>query len=226
MNRRTVLKIHQALSRAYGPLPRMSRGDPLGQLVETILSQNTTDKNSHRAYLNLRRKYSSWIAVVKAPTAEIAQRIRSGGLSNLKAPRIKTVLRIIQEREGRLSLDCLSRMTNDQAIEYMTSLPGVGVKTATCVLLFSLGRPVMPVDTHVDRVTRRLGWIDKRTPIDKAGAFIQKFVPPKLMLEVHVYLVWHGRRTCKAGKPRCSECAIRSHCKFNRRAVDSGARFV
>ena len=226
MNRQDVLAVHRALSRAYGPLPRIGRGDPLGQLVETILSQNTTDKNSHHAYLNLRRKFPTWSAVAEAPAASIAARIRPGGLANIKAPRIKNVLKIIREREGRLSLTRLARMGNAEATLYLTSLPGVGIKTANCVLLFSLRRPVMPVDTHVDRVTRRLGWIDKRVSIEKAGAFIEPFVPPKLMLAVHVYLVWHGRRTCKAGRPRCSECVIRSHCKFYRRTVDASARIV
>jgi endonuclease III len=226
MNRRSVLAVHRALSHAYGPLPRIGQGDSLGQLVETILSQNTTDKNSHRAYLSLRRKFPTWPAIVEAPASAIAAQIRHGGLANIKAPRIKNVLKIIRDREGRLSLARLSRMSDAEAISYMTSLPGVGVKTAACVLLFSLGRPVMPVDTHVDRVTRRLGWIDTKTPVEKAGAFIQQFVPPKLMLAVHVYLVWHGRRTCKAGKPRCSECVIRRRCRFYRRTVDSGERFV
>lgn len=226
MNRQAVLAVHKALSRAYSPLPRMGQSDPLGQLVETILSQNTTDKNSHRAYLSLRRTFPTWSAVAEATASSIAARIWQGGLANIKAPRIKKVLRIIRDREGRLSLTRLSRMSDTEATSYLTSLPGVGIKTANCVLLFSLHRPVMPVDTHVDRVTRRLGWINKRMPIEKAGAFIQQFVPPKLMLAVHVYLVWHGRRTCKAGKPRCSECVIRRHCRFYRRTVDSGERFV
>jgi endonuclease-3 len=225
MNRQDVLEVHKALSRAYGPLPHIGQGNPLGQLVETILSQNTSDKNSHRAYLNLRRKFPTWPAVAEAPESAITAQIRQGGLANIKAPRIRNVLRMIRAREGRLSLARLSRMDDAEATSYLTSLPGVGIKTANCVLLFSLHRPVMPVDTHVDRVTRRLGWIDKRMPIEKAGNHIQQFVPPKLMLEVHVYLVWHGRRTCKAGRPRCSECVIRRHCRFYRRTVDSGERF-
>lgn len=225
MNRQAVLAVHKALSNAYGPLPRIGQGDPLGQLVETILSQNTTDRNSHRAYLSLRRKFATWPSVAAAPASAIAARIRQGGLANIKAPRIKNVLKIIREREGRLSLARLARMDNAEATAYLTSLPGVGIKTANCVLLFSLRRPVMPVDTHVDRVTRRLGWIDKRTSIEEAGAAMQRFVPPRLMLEVHVYLVWHGRRTCKAGRPLCAECVIRSRCKFYRRNVDGGAGF-
>jgi endonuclease III len=226
MNRRVVLEIHKALAGAYGPQPHIGHGNPLDQLVETILSQNTTDKNSHRAYLSLRKDFPTWSAVAKASAFAIAARIRQGGLAHIKAPRIKRALQIIRKREGRLSLARLTRMNEGDANEYLTSLPGVGVKTANCVLLFSLRRPVMPVDTHVDRVTRRLGWIDKRTSIERAGATIQKYVPPELMLAVHVYLVWHGRRVCKAGRPRCSACVIRAHCKFYRRVVDSGSCFV
>jgi endonuclease-3 len=210
------------LARAYGPLPRIGQANPLDQLVETILSQNTSDRNSHRAYLNLRRKFPTWLAVAEAPVSAIAVQIRQGGLANIKAPRIRNVLRMIREQEHRLSLACLSGMGDAEATAYLTSLPGVGIKTANCVLLFSLRRPVMPVDTHVNRVTRRLGWIDKSVSIERAGNHIQQFVPQKLMLAVHVYLVWHGRRTCKAGKPRCPECVIRRHCRFYRRAVDSG----
>jgi len=194
--------------------------------VETILSQNTTDKNSHSAYLSLRRRFPAWSAVMQAPVRSIADCIRQGGLANIKAPRIKNVLKIIRKREGRLSLARLSRMSTGEATNYLTSLPGVGIKTANCVLLFSLRRPVMPVDTHVDRVTRRLGWIDRRTSVEDAGARIQPFVPPRLMLAVHVYLVWHGRRTCKAGRPLCSECVIRRGCRFYWQAVDAAERFV
>jgi endonuclease-3 len=226
MNRREVLEIHKALAGVYGPPPRIGRGNPLDQLVETILSQNTTDKNSHRAYLSLRGKFPTWSAVAKAPSSAIEAQIHQGGLAQIKSWRIKQVLRIIQKREGWLSLACLTRMSDTESIEYLTSLPGVGIKTANCVLLFSLGRPVMPVDTHVNRVTRRLGWIDQNMPIDKVGATIQKIVPPKLMLDVHIYLVWHGRRICKAGRPRCSACVIRSHCRFYRRTVDADGRLV
>ena len=225
MNRSVVLRVHRALSRAYGPLPCIGQGDPLGQLVETILSQNTTDKNSHRAYLSLRRKFPTWAAVEKAPSSAIATAIRQGGLANIKAPRIKNVLKIIHQREGRISLAGLSSKRDEEAIQYLTSLPGVGIKTANCVLLFSLGRPVMPVDTHVNRVTRRLGWIVPSMSIEKAGAYLQRFVAPKQMLEVHVYLVWHGRRICKAGTPRCGKCVIQRDCRFYRRIVDSGERF-
>ena len=218
INRQTVLNVHRILARAYGPLPRIGRGDPLGQLVETILSQNTTDKNSHRAYLSLRRHFPEWPAVLNASDGAVAASIRQGGLANIKAPRIKNVLRIVREREGSLSLRRLSRMSNAEAMEYLTSLPGVGVKTAACVLLFTYRRPVMPVDTHVYRVTRRLGWIDANVKVEDAGAIIARHVPDRLMLDVHVCLVWHGRRTCRARNPLCGPCPISRFCRTFRRA--------
>ncbi len=214
MDRRAVVQAHRILARAYGPLPRIPAGDPLGQLVQTILSQNTSDVNSDRAYRSLRRRFPTWEKVLRAPAAAIAASIRHGGLANTKAPRIKEVLRLIREREGRLSLARLSRMADPAALDYLTSLPGVGIKTAACVLLFALRRPVMPVDTHVDRVTRRLGWIGPRTRIEDAGALIARHTPARRMLELHVYLVWHGRRTCKALRPRCRECPLRRNCRF------------
>lgn len=211
--------MHRTLSRAYGPLPPRRSGDLIGELVATILSQNTSDVNSGRAYRSLRRRFPAWSAVAEAPVREIARAIRSGGLANIKAPRIRDALRHIREREGRLSLARLSRMSDREAVEHLTSLHGVGIKTAACVLLFAMNRPVMPVDTHVHRVTRRLGWIPDRTPPERAGALLESFVPPRLIYGTHIYLVWHGRRTCKARRPRCGECVIARHCAAFRRGA-------
>ncbi len=212
--------MHTALARAYGPLPPFHGGDLIGELIATILSQNTTDKNSHRAYANLRSRFPRWEQVERARPAAIAARIRSGGLANIKAARIKKVLGILREREGRLSLRRLHSMPSPEVIKYLTSLPGVGIKTAACVLLFAMKRPVMPVDTHVHRVTRRLGWIPDRTPAERAGALIEPHIPKKRMYGMHIYLVWHGRRTCKAQRPRCGECPISKHCAMYRRTTN------
>jgi endonuclease III len=217
---RDVLAAHNTLSKAYGPLPPFHRGDLVGELVATILSQNTTDKNSHRAYASLRRRFPRWEQVARATPAAIAASIRSGGLANIKAARIKRVLGILRQREGRLSLRRLRSMTSSEVIEYLTSLPGVGIKTAACVLLFAMRRPVMPVDTHVHRVARRLGWIPDRTPAERAGALLEPHIPDKLMYGVHIYLVWHGRRTCKTQRPRCEACPISKHCALYRRATN------
>lgn len=202
-------------------------GDPVGELVATILSQNTSDVNSHRAYARLRRRFPRWEQAAAARPAEIAAAIRQGGLANIKAPRIRAILRTLREREGSITLRRLSRMSNEEAIEYLTSLNGVGIKTAACVLLFSLGRPVMPVDTHVYRVTRRVGWIGEHVRIEDAGAALEPGIPARLMYGTHIYLVWHGRRTCKAQTPRCGECAVRRNCSYYRTvapALGAGAK--
>lgn len=205
------------MARAYGPIGFKPGGDALGQLVQTILSQNTSDVNSGRAYRSLRRRFPKWQKVIDAPTQAVEDSIRQGGLANIKAPRIQEVLRIVNQREGRLSLACLKRMTNSEAIDYLTSLHGVGLKTAACVLLFSLGRPVMPVDTHVHRVTRRLGWAAPKARPEDVGPILENHLPPKLVLSMHICLVRHGRRTCKARRPLCGSCILARHCAFFRR---------
>ena len=216
MNRRTVVTVCRKLARAYGPLPANRPADPVDELVATILSQNTSDVNSHRAFANLRRRFPRWEQVASARSAAIASAIRSGGLANIKAPRIQRVLNEVRRREGAITLKRLRTMPDREAIAYLTSLPGVGMKTAACVLLFSLGRPVMPVDTHVYRVTRRLGWIPEHTPVERAGFLLEPHIPARRMYGTHICLVWHGRRTCKAQRPRCGACAIRMHCRFFR----------
>jgi endonuclease-3 len=227
MTRRALLTAHDRLARRFGAIRFRPGGSPLNQLIETILSQNTSDTNSVRAFRNLRKRFRSWADVVKAPTPSVADAIRSGGLADIKAPRIQQVLRIIREREGRYSLARLRRMSSAGVMDYLTALPGVGAKTAACVLLFSMGRPVMPVDTHVHRVTLRLGWIPPRTRPEDAGPLLERHLPPGKVLSMHLYLVWHGRATCKARRPRCHECALHASCAFFRghgRGPPTGAR--
>ncbi len=209
---RFVRDVHRILRREFGPLQFKPGGNPLDELIATILSQNTTDKNSQRAYRSLRRAFPRWDNALRATPAAIATAIRQGGLANVKARAIRNVLALILKREGRLSLRRLGGMENREALDYLRSLPGVGIKTASCVLLFSLGRPVMPVDTHVFRVTRRLGWLNRRVSIRDAGRALEGLIPARLILPVHFYLVWHGRRTCKAQRPRCRSCPIIRHC--------------
>jgi endonuclease-3 len=201
----------------FGPVAARMRGRPLDELVATILSQSTTDVNSGRAFRALRRRFPSWDAVLAAPVAGVRDAIRGGGLANVKAPVIQRALRIIREREGRLSLRRLSRMSDAEAIDYLTSIPGVGIKTACCVLIFAMGRTAFPVDTHVYRVTRRLGWLPPGVPIHRASAALQPAIPGDLSLPLHLYLVWHGRRTCRARNPACGRCAIRPLCRTGRR---------
>lgn len=205
------------LAAAYAPLPRVTAGRPLlDVLVETILSQNTSDANSHRAFINLKRTLGSWPRIAKAPVPAIERAIRSGGLSKTKAPRIRRVLELIVRREGRLSLERLYSMKTPEIRAYLTSLPGVGAKTAACVLLFGMGRPVMPVDTHVERVARRLGWASPRLPVERIGPVLEPWISPRNMLAMHLALVQHGRRTCLARRPRCAQCLLVPFCPFPR----------
>jgi endonuclease-3 len=215
--KQTVLRVHTKLANAYGPLPELSRHRPLDSLVQTILSQNTSDVNSHRAYRSLRKAFPSWQQVEQAPPEKIAKAIHEGGLSQVKSLVIKRVLQTIRKREGRLSLKRLAGMEDHEAMEYLMSLPGVGVKTAACVLLFSLGRSVFPVDTHVYRTTRRLGWLDNGVRIEDATACLQGVIPGDLTLSLHLYLVQHGRETCKARNPRCEACCTSAHCETYRK---------
>ena len=221
MTRREADSVYRRLLQAYGPPPRLRPLRPLDALVQTILSQNTSDVNSWRAYRNLTRTFRSWPAVAAAPARSIERAIRSGGLARTKAPRIRQVLGLIREREGTLSLARLERMSIPAARAWLTGLPGVGAKTAACVLLFSMGRPVMPVDTHVERVSRRLGWAHAKLPIERIGHLLEKHVPARRMLAMHLQLVRHGRQTCRSRRPACPRCPLRALCPHLDRTVQS-----
>jgi endonuclease-3 len=196
----------------YGP-PRTPRpNDPLAELVQTILSQNTSDANSGRAFESLMGRFRSWEAIRAAPTQEVADAIRSGGLAEVKAPRIKAALEEIHRRQGDLSLDLLRDLDVEAGRAYLTSLGGVGPKTAACVLLFALGKPALPVDTHVYRVSCRLGLIGPKTSAEQAHRDLDQAVPPAQVYDFHMLLIHHGRQTCKAQRPRCSACPLGDVC--------------
>jgi endonuclease-3 len=202
---------------AYGiDRPEAAEGDPIGALVGTILSQHTNDANSSRAYDDLRRAYPSWEAVRGADEQDLAATIRVGGLANVKARRIKQCLDAIVERQGRLDLSTLEALELEPARAELRALPGVGPKTAACVLLFELGRPAIPVDTHVHRVTRRLGLIGPKVSAERAHEVLEAIVAPADAYAFHVGLVRHGRRVCRAGSPRCSVCPLRDLCEYYR----------
>jgi len=207
-----IEQVIKLLGEEYGSLEWRPENSPIDVLVGTILSQNTSDANSGRAFASLKATFDSWEAVAAAPAEYIAQAIKSGGLSRIKAVRIKQILNKIEEARGSLSLDFLNLMDMFEARDYLMCLPGVGQKTASCVLLFSLGKPALPVDTHVFRVARRLGLIDSKVSIEKAHSLLQEQIPSAKIYQFHLHMIEHGRRVCHARQPRCHECVLESGC--------------
>ncbi len=213
--RTLVRAIDRLLAREYGRRPPASkRPEPLDSLVRTILSQNTSGVNSARAFENLRRRFPSWDSAAQAPVREIAQAIRVGGLANTKAPRIRAILRALRQARGRCDLSHIKRMAPDQAIRFLCQLPGVGVKTAACVVLFSLGKPAFPVDTHVLRVSKRLGLIPQRCTAERAHKLLAPLVPDELKLQLHLNMIAHGRARCRPRNPRCAGCPVAKYCTY------------
>jgi endonuclease III len=188
----------------------------LDELVATILSQHTSDRNSERAFASLRQRFPAWEDVLAAPVDVVADAIRMGGIADQKAVRIQRILAIVAEREGRLDLSRLHEL-DDSAVEaYLTSLPGVGLKTAACVLTFSMGRAAFPVDTHVHRVAVRLGWVPAAANAARAHDLLRELVPPDIRYDLHLALIEHGRRVCAARRPACEVCVICRHCAYGR----------
>jgi endonuclease III len=212
-----ILEIVARLDDAYGIPPWRPHGDPVAELVLTILSQNTSDANSGRAFARLLEAFPTWQEVAAAPLPALVAAIQPGGLAPTKAPRIQAALRDIHARAGGFDLGFLREMPLDEAREWLRTLHGVGPKTAACVLLFALGRPAMPVDTHVFRVAGRLELIPARAgkaamTAEKAHALLEEAVPPDGFYAFHIGLIKHGRRTCTAQRPRCPDCVLRDLC--------------
>ncbi len=201
---------------AFRPKPRLPIID---EVVATVLSQATSDRNSERAFAQLKAAFPRWEQVMEAPRERVADAIRSGGIADQKARRIQQILEAIEEREGRIDLDRLNKL-DDEAVEaYLTSLPGVGPKTAACVLVFSMGRAAFPIDTHVLRVATRLGWIPEKTTADKAHRLLAHRVPPEIRYDLHLALITHGRTVCKAQRPRCEACVLVDLCPYGERRL-------
>ena len=207
--------VNSVLTGYYGePEPRPLQ-DPLSELIQTILSQNTADINSDRAYASLMARFGGdWEAVRAAPTSEIADAIRIGGLAEVKAVRIKAILDEIEGRLGRLDLTFLHDVSLEEGRAFLRSLGGVGPKTAACVLLFACGKPALPVDTHVHRVSQRLGLVPPKANAEQAHALLEALIPADDVYRFHMNLIRHGRQICKAQRPLCPSCPVSQLCPY------------
>jgi endonuclease-3 len=216
-----ALAVVDALAAAYGPRPWRRHHPPVDELVTTVLSQSTTDANQHRAFAALREAFADggWAAVREAPAEEVERVVRPAGLAAQKAPRIQAILRIVSEEPRGADLEWLGSVPLEEAMEYLTALPGVGPKTAACVLCFSFDRPVLPVDTHVHRIALRLGMVRPRTSAARTQAALTRLVPAEDVYATHMRLVAHGRTLCRPTRPRCPDCPLLSLCREGRRRV-------
>jgi endonuclease-3 len=214
--RRSVRHIIQNLEATYGAPVNDSPDDPLSELVLTILSQATTDTNSRRAFDDLRRRFPDWESARRARPSAIAAAIKSGGLANAKSVVIKNALNEIKKRRGELNLSFLQTATIEDGREFLTSLAGVGPKTAACVLLFSCNKEVFPMDTHILRITKRLGLVPQKFNDEQSHRLMAKLIPPKMHYSLHVNLIKHGRRICRPQNPKCDNCSLIDHCDYGR----------
>jgi len=217
--RRKAAEIDGILTRLYGRKVAQGEEDPLDTLIETILSQNTTDRNSYRSYRALKKEYPRWDLMMGERPSKIADIIRSGGLADIKAERILGALEHIKRVSGKLDLDFLRKLSPQDADAWLSHIKGVGPKTRSIVLLFSLKMPAFPVDTHVHRVTRRIGLIGKGTSREKAQVELARLVPVKEFYNFHINLIEHGRAICQARKPKCSLCRVSRLCDYFNKVV-------
>ncbi len=207
-------KVCDILIRYYGKAVSSRKLPPLDELVMTILSQHTSDVNMFRSFESLKERYATWEEVLEAPQDELALVIKSSGMYNLKAKRIQATLREIHTRVGKLDLTLLETIELDEAKKWLTSLHGVGPKTAAIVLLFSFERPVLPVDTHVWRVTKRLGLIEQRVSREKSHVLLEQIMPSSCIPSLNKNLVRHGREVCRAQNPKCDDCFLSHLCLY------------
>ncbi len=216
-----VRKLNQALREQYGEPPQPSEQSGIDYLIETILSQNTNDVNRDKAFKKLKQGYGGdYAAIENADTDELVETIRVAGLGPTKAERIQEALEIIREEAGEYSLEFVEEMDVDEAKDWLTAIPGVGPKTAAIILCFHFRKPVIPVDTHVHRVSKRLGLIPEKAGRKKAHDILEEKVPDDIKYEFHRLLITHGRETCTARNPDCENCVLRSDCKYYKEFVE------
>jgi endonuclease-3 len=215
------LEQRQALYHAVAPTLEALHGrkdfkphDGMDELVSCILSQNTTDANRDRAFFALKERYPTWADVQNAPTPELIEVVRPAGLANSKAPNIQACLEVIYRERGEYNIDFLATMPAQQARAWLMALPGVGPKTASIVLCFGYGMAAFPVDTHVFRVGKRIGFLPAKISIENAHYAMEAIVPASEYYPFHLQLIYHGRKICKARQPQCAVCPIKAHCHF------------
>ena len=205
-------RIVELLDAEYGTVPWRPNGEPVAELVLTLLSQNTSDSNSGRAFIRLLNAFPDWPSLLDADVKAIERAIQPGGLAPTKAPRLQALLREVWSRRSSFDLAFLKELPLEEARAWLLSLPGVGPKTAACVLLFSLGRPALPVDTHVHRVAKRLGLVPERSTAEQAHDLLSPMLTAKQFYPFHMQLIKHGRRTCSAQRPKCPACPLQKGC--------------
>lgn len=214
-----IPKIVRILEIQFG-IPVWHRKNPLDELILTILSQNTNDRNRDRAYQALRREFPHWEQVESAPMTEIEAAIRTAGLSAQKSARIKAILGWIRAYFGSLSLEALHSLNDDQAISLLTTQKGIGIKTAAVMLAFSLDRDLCPVDTHVHRIAIRLGWVLPGTNAEKTFSILRPLIPVGSAPTFHLNLLKFGRTICTARNPKCRKCCLREECIFPHKSLE------
>jgi len=221
--RRKLARALDRLADAYGRPVRRRHGSGVDVLVATILSQNTTGANSTAGFARLKERFPRWSEAADASAATIERCIRSCGLSRQKAPRIRRTLRQLRGRRGRISLEFLRRRPTDEAYRYLLDFDGVGPKTALCVLLFALDLDVFPVDTHIERIAKRLGVLEASVSAERAHEALTPLIAPEDRYAMHLLLIAHGRRCCRARNPLCDECCLLAICPQGRRVTGKGA---
>ncbi len=217
----SAMEIFTRLHNFFGAVDWRPPLSAMDELVSTILSQSTTDLNRDRAFDRLKARFGTWEAVRDADVAEIEDAIRVAGLARQKAPRIKAALQFISAERGELSLDFLRGMPVAEARAWLTQMKGVGIKTASIILLFALDMPAFPVDTHVHRTTGRIGLIPPKTSAEKAHHILEAALPPETYLEAHLQFIRLGREICHARKPNCAVCPLRDVCHFAKNHIVS-----
>lgn len=206
--------IAAALTEVYGELDWTRNQDGMDELVSCILSQSTNDTNRDRAFARLKERFPSWEAVRFAALDDLIDAVRPAGLANQKAPRIQSALEVIFERAGEYSIDFLNDLPLDEAKAWLVSLKGIGPKTAAIVLCFAYGRAAFPVDTHIYRVSKRIGFLPEKLSADDAHPVMEAIAPPERYYQFHIQLIQHGRDTCHARKPACDRCPISEECDY------------